>query len=265
MTFDIKRLQLIVHEAGKIIRSAKVTGENVDRKQGDANFVTDYDVQVQQFLMEKLGGVIPDETVYGEEEALGNQAGRLSGGFTFIIDPIDGTTDFVFDCRYSCISVAVAWSSALVAGCIYNPYLDQMYVAVRGLGCYMNGRRLKMEDLPVEKSIVGFGCARYNNPNMDLLFDVVKNLFNRCLAVRSGGSAALDLAKIAAGNHGAYIELLLQPYDYAAAAVMIEEAGGRIVQMDGSPITLNRPCSIVAGSKTAVAQILQTIREEKPK
>ena len=100
---------------------------------------------------------------------------------------------------------------------------------------------------------------------MDLLFDVVKNLFNRCLAVRSGGSAALDLAKIAAGNHGAYIELLLQPYDYAAAAVMIEEAGGRIVQMDGRPVTLNRPCSIVAGSKTAVAQILQTIREEKTK
>ena len=91
MTFDIKRLQLIVHEAGKIIRSAKVTGENVDRKQGDANFVT-------------------------EEETLGNQAGRLSDGFTFIIDPIDGTTNFVFDCRYSCISVAVAWSSALVAG-----------------------------------------------------------------------------------------------------------------------------------------------------
>lgn len=265
MTFDIKRLQEIVHEAGKILRAARVTGESVEQKPGEANFVTDYDVQVQQFLQEKLREMIPEATFFGEENTEGNQTGHLSDGFTFIIDPIDGTTNFVFDCQYSCISVAVAWGGALVAGCIYNPYLDQMYMAVRGLGCYLNGRRLKMEDLPVEKTMVGFGCARYNNPNVDLLFDVVKNLFHRCLAVRSGGSAALDLAKIAAGSHGAYIELLLQPYDYAAAAVMIEEAGGRIVQMDGRPITLDRPCSIVAGTKTAVAQILQTIRDEKAK
>ena len=239
MTFDIKQLQTIVREAGKILKDARAADGGVEQKQGEANFVTEFDVKIQQFLVEKLSAMIPDATFFGEEETEGNQAGRLSEGFTFIIDPIDGTTNFLFDCQYSCISVAVAWGGALVAGCIYNPYLNHMYLAVRGLGCYLNGRK-----------------------RVDFLFDLVKNLFHRCLAVRSGGSAALDLAKIASGSNVAYLELKLQPYDYAAAAVMIEEAGGRIVQMDGRPITLDRPCSILAGTKTAVAQILKTIREE---
>ena len=262
MTFDIKQLQTIVREAGKMLREARAADGNVESKPGDANFVTEFDVKIQEFLVAKLGEMIPDATFFGEEDTAGNQVGHLGDGFTFIIDPIDGTTNFLFDCQYSCISVAVAWGGALVAGCIYNPYLNQMYLAVRGLGCYVNGRRLKMEDLPVEKGIVAFGAARYNEDGVDFLFDLVKNLFHRCLAVRSGGSAALDLAKIATGGTVAYLELKLQPYDYAAAAVMIEEAGGRIVQMDGRPITLDRPCSILAGTKNAVAQILQIIREE---
>ena len=265
MTFDIKQLQLIVREAGKILKEARLDIVGVGQKQGEANFVTVYDVQIQQFLMEKLSQMIPDATFFGEEDTEGNQAGRLGDGFTFIIDPIDGTTNFMLDYHFSCVSVGVAWGGALVAGCIYNPYLNHMYVAIRGLGAYLNGRRLKMEDLLVERGIVAFGAARYNDDNVDLLFSVVRNLFNRCLAIRSGGSAALDLAKIASGSNAAYVEMKLQPYDYAAAALMIEEAGGRIVQMDGRPITLDRPCSILAGTKTAVAQILQTIREEKAK
>ena len=262
MTFDVKQLQTIVKEAGKMLRDARAKDGGVEQKSGEANFVTEYDVKIQQFLEKKLGEMIPDATFFGEEDTEGNEAGRLGDGFTFIIDPIDGTTNFLFDYQYSCISVAVAWGGALVAGCIYNPYLNHMYLAVRGLGCYLNGRKLKMEDLPVEKGIVAFGAARYNDDRVDFLFDLVKNLFHRCLAVRRGGSAALDLAKIAAGANVAYLALKLQPYDYAAAAVMIEEAGGRIVQMDGRPITLDRPCSILAGTKNTVSQILRIIREE---
>ena len=262
MTFDIKQFQSIVREAGQLILKANVSPDSVEKKPGDANLVTEYDVQIQQFLMEKLSEMIPDATFFGEEDTRGNQAGRLGEGFTFIIDPIDGTTNFVFDYHQSCVSVGVAWSGALVAGCIYNPYLNHMYVAVRGLGAYLNGCRLTMEDLPVEQGIVAFSCARYSEPRVDVLFDLVKHLFHRCLAIRSSGSAAIDLARIASGSNVAYLELKLQPYDYAAAAVIIEEAGGRIVQMDGRPITLDRPCSILAGTKNAVSQVLKIIREE---
>ena len=265
MAIDMARLQDIVREAGKLLLNAHVSEDGIDRKQGDANFVTVYDVRIQRFLMEKLRGLVPDAAFFGEEDTEGNQAGRLGDGYTFVIDPIDGTTNFMFRYHHSCISVGVAWAGRLVAGCIYNPYVDEMYTAVRGQGCYLTGRRLQMEALSVEQGIVAFGCARYNAEDVDLLFNVVKTMFHRSLSIRSSGSAALDLSRIASGSNAAYIELLLHPYDYAAAAVMIEEAGGCIVQMDGSPITLDSSCSILAGTKTAVTQILETIREETAK
>ena len=117
-----------------------------------------------------------------------------------------------------------------------------------------------MEDKPVSEGIIAFGCARYNESNVDLLFDVVKELFHSALSIRSGGSAALDLARIAAGSNVAYLELRLNPYDFAAAAIMIQEAGGTVVRMDGSPVTLDAPCSILAGTPAAVEEILDLIR-----
>lgn len=259
----IEAVETAVREAGQMLLGAHLSQNSVNNKQGDANFVTVYDVQIQRFLMNKLRALVPDAVFFGEEDTEGNQAGRLGEGYTFIIDPIDGTTNFMFRYHHSCVSVGVAYAGNLVAGCICNPYVDEVYTAVRGGGCFLNGRRLQMEDLPVEQGIIAFGCARYNEGNVDLLFAVVKELFQRSLSVRCGGSAALDLSRIASGSNVAYIELRLQPYDYAAAAVMIEEAGGCIVQMDGSPITLDRPCSILAGTKAAVSQILAVIREEK--
>ena len=262
MDLDVKRISAIVREAGKIMLEAKVSQESAGQKQGEGNFVTVYDVQIQKFLMEKFTELVPDATFFGEENVEGNDGGRVGDGMTFIIDPIDGTTNFLFHRQYSCVSVAVAWAGALVAGFIYTPYTDDMYIAVRGLGCFHNGRRVRMEDLPLEKGVLGFNCARYYNDHLDVFFDLVKNLFGRCLAIRSGGSAALDLAHVVTGGSVAYMETVLQPYDYAAAAVMIEEAGGRIVQMDGSAISIRRPCSILAGTRTAVSQILKVIREE---
>ena len=158
--------------------------------------------------------------------------------------------------------MGVALDGKLVLGCVYKPYVDEMYTAVRGEGAYLNGRRLVMKDLTVGESIISFGCARYNEGNVDLLFDVVKELFQRSLSVRCGGSAALDLCRVASGNNGAYLELRLNPYDYAAAALIIEESGGCIAQMDGSPITLEKPCCVLAGTKKAVQEIRELIREK---
>ena len=263
MQINMDAVAQLVRQAGRMILSAHVEQADVMKKHGDANFVTEYDVRIQKFLMTELRKRIPDAAFFGEEDTDGNQNDVLSDGYTFIIDPIDGTTNFMFGYHHSCVSVGVAFAGKLVAGCIYNPYVDEMYTAVKGEGAWLNGRRLHIEDLPVSGSIIAFGCARYNEGNVDLLFNVVKELFQRSLSVRCGGSAALDLSRIASGNNGAYLELRLNPYDYAAAAVMIEEAGGCIMQMDGSPITLDKPCSILAGTKRAVAEILELIRDKK--
>lgn len=247
-------IESIVREAGQIIRSAHLEQSDIHQKDGPANFVTDYDVRIQAFLIERLSAVVQDASFYGEEETEGNEH-SVGDGYTFFIDPIDGTTNFMFDYQFSCVSVGLAENGALIAGWVYNPYADRMYCAARGQGAFLNGKKLTIGDGSITDGIVAFGCARYNDTKVDLLFDIVKELFLRSLSIRNCGSAALDLSRVATGSHVGFFEFRLQPYDFAAAAVIIEEAGGMICQPDGTPIILNGPCSIVAGTKTAVEEI----------
>lgn len=116
-----------------------------------------------------------------------------------------------------------------------------------------------MEDRGLDAGICAFGCARYNEG--DGIFDILPTLFMRSLSIRNGGSAAIDLCRVASGSNVAYIEMLLQPYDYAAASVIIEEAGGQISQVSGEGLTLDHGCSIVAGTKTAFEEVRRIVRD----
>ena len=255
----MKSIEDIIREAGQILLSAHVEKKDVHMKAGPANFVTDYDVRIQRFLIEKLNGVFPGCGFFGEEDTEGNEH-RVDAGYTFFIDPIDGTTNFMFDYRNSCVSVGLAEDGKMIAGWVYNPYTEQFWSAKRGDGACLNGRKLRMEDRGLSDGICAFGCARYNEG--DGIFGILPELFTRSLSIRNGGSAAIDLCRIASGSNIGYVEMLLQPYDYAAASVIIEEAGGVIGQADGSPITLDRGCSIVAGSRKAAEEIKAFLKGE---
>ena len=126
----------------------------------------------------------------------------------------------------------------------------------------MNGRKLSLSDVPLNEGIAAFGCARYNADCTEEFFQVIRELFQRSLSIRDRGSAALDLCSIASMNNVCYFEIKLQPYDYAAASLIIAEAGGVITQMDGSPITLDGPCSIAAGTGSAHKELLEIVREK---
>ena len=243
-----------------MILDAHLEKDNIHQKTGPANFVTDYDVRIQTYLIEKLSGIVPGCGFFGEEKTEGNK--RSVEGYTFFIDPIDGTTNFMFDYRNSCVSVGLALDGAMIAGWVFDPYKDCLWSAVRCKGAKLNGKRIAIEDKGLSDGIAAFGCARYNDGGVDLMFDVVKDLFLSSLSIRNGGSAAIDLCRIASGSNAAYIELLLQPYDYAAASVIIEEAGGFISQVDSKPITLDRGCSIVVGTPKAVEEV-KTIYAQK--
>ncbi len=236
-----------------MILSVHLEKESIHQKTGPANFVTDYDVRIQEFLINRLSAIIPMAGYFGEEETEGNK--WKAEGYTFFIDPIDGTTNFMFDYHNSCVSVGLSLDGVMIAGWVYDPYSDQLWNAVRGQGAKLNGKQIGIENRSLSDGIAAFGCARYNDGNVDLMFDVVKELFLSSLSIRNGGSAAIDLCRIASGSNVAYIELLLQPYDYAAASVIIEEAGGVISTIDGWSITLDRGCSIVAGTPKAVEEV----------
>ena len=247
-----EKIEEAVRSAGAMIMSAHLEKNDIHQKAGPANFVTDYDVKIQRFLISELSGILPGAGFYGEEDTEGNES-RVADGYTFLIDPIDGTTNFMFDYHNSCVSVGLGLDGAMIAGWVYNPYSDQMWKAVKGQGAYLNGRRLRLENKALEDGICAFGCARYNE--WDKVFRVLEELFMRSLSIRNGGSAAIDLCRVASGSNVGYVEMKLQPYDYAAASVIIEEAGGVISQADGSHITLNAPCSIVAGTMKAAEEI----------
>lgn len=246
-----EQIETIIREAGGMILSAHIEKNNIHQKTGPANFVTDHDVRIQKFLIEKLSRVMPDAGYYGEEDTEGNK--RSIEGKVFFIDPIDGTTNFMFDYHNSCVSVGLAEDGAVIAGWVYDPYTNQFWSAERGQGAKLNGTRIVIEDKGLESGIAAFGCARYNEG--DGIFDILPDLFTHSLSIRNGGSAAIDLCRVASGSNVAYIEMLLQPYDYAAASVIIEEAGGVICQVNGSPITLDRGCSILAGTPKAVEEV----------
>lgn len=258
---DINVIIEIVREAGEILKSAHLQKDQIFDKEGDANFVTAFDMKIQKFLIEKILEVDPSASFYGEEESADNKKEISSTGYTYIIDPIDGTTNFMFDYKTSCISVGIAYKGSMYAGIIYNPYVDTMFHAVRNEGSYVNNRRLTLENKGLADGISAFGCARYNEDSTDLLFATVKKLFYKTLAIRSCGSAAIELARIANGSNAVYFEMLLQPYDYAAGAVIIEEAGGVITQIDGSPITIDKGCSILAGTKKAAEELRKLLDE----
>lgn len=256
---DYKAVEEVVRRAGMMIKEAHLSADSVQHKEGAANFVTSYDVAIQRFLIDELHRIVPEAAFFGEEETEGNTREKELDGLCFLIDPIDGTTNFMFRYNYSCVSVGLAYARKMIAGFVYNPYVDEMFTAVRGNGAYLNGNRIHVPDNTLEDGIASFGCARYNDPNTDLLFRVVQEMFNRSLAVRSGGSAALDLCRVASGASVVYLEMKLNPYDYAAASIIIEEAGGVITQIDGSKITLDQPCSILGAAPKAAGEVRKMI------
>ena len=166
----------------------------------------------------------------------------------------------MFGYHHSCVSVGLAHQGRIIAGFVYNPYVDEMYKGIRGQGSWLNGQKLEMENISVGEGIVAFGCARYNEDGADSFFRAVKELYMKSLSIRNGGSAALDLCRIASGSNAVYLEMKLQPYDFAAASLIVAEAGGVISQFDGAAVTLDGPCSVVAGAAKACEETREIIK-----
>lgn len=264
---DYQKIEDAVREAGKIMLSAHLDSGSVHEKEGGANFVTDYDVSIQRFLIDRFRAVLPEAGYYGEEDTEGvDRSGTEE--YVFYIDPIDGTTNFMCGYNHSCVSVGLAYRGKIIAGYVYNPYVDLMYSAVRGRGAFLNGKPLRLGDAALEDGIAGFDCTRYNEgtgETIDILFEAVKELYRRSLATREGGSAALGLCQVAAGANVVYVQMVLKPYDYAAASVIVEEAGGVMTQMDGSPVALDGSSSMVCGTRRAWAEAMEIVARAKQK
>lgn len=233
----------VIRSAGAIIREARRENIEIDEKAGRANYVTEYDRQVQEKLRRELCEICEDAIFVGEE---GETNGYEERGKYFIVDPIDGTTNFIKDYHASCVSVALITDGAAQFGAVYNPYLDEMFYAVKGEGAFCNDKRIKVSDEPLSNGLVLFGSSPYNEELSRKSFEVAYEFFTKALDIRRSGSAALDLCSVAAGRAELYFELILQPWDYAAGSLILEEAGGVITDFEGNKIRFDRPCSVLA-------------------
>ena len=150
----IEQVKQIVREASEIIKRAGDIAENTMAKEGTANYVTKYDLEVQKFLMKRLSETFEGCHFIGEEA--GCDENPVARGLTFIIDPIDGTTNFICRFQYSAISVGVVLDGEIVGGVVYNPYRGEMFWAEKGRGAYLNDTRLQPQDGPLSSSVVIF-------------------------------------------------------------------------------------------------------------
>ncbi len=254
----------IMCRAAKIMMSAHDIDSTVISKEGSANFVTRFDVAVEEFLAENLLSVIPDAVVIGEESD-DNHTELLSTRLSIIMDPIDGTTNFIHNYRYSAISVGICDKGEMVYGAVLDPYAGRLYHAEKGKGAFVRDtysgeeHAMHVSDRTLDDSLLGFGTSPYYRDELGKkTFDAVYTLFGICRDVRRSGSAALDLCNVASGALDVFFEYRLSPWDYAAASLIIGEADGVITQIDGSPITLDSPCSITAGNKHAHRSLLDS-------
>jgi myo-inositol-1(or 4)-monophosphatase len=233
----------IAREAGARLRGFFAQGVEMEYK-GDVDLVTVADRTVEKLIRARLGEAFPEHGVYGEE----GTRERMEGEFRWYVDPLDGTTNFAHGFPQFCVSLGLEQRPAhlqpdqdgtLVAAVIYDPLRDELFVAERGRGAQLNGKPLRVSRTPeLAEALVATGFPsrkRHASPNIHFYQEFTL----RSHGVRRAGSAALDLAYVAAGRMDAFWEFKLNPWDTAAGILLVEEAGGQVTDFAGQPFRLD--------------------------
>ncbi len=240
-------IEEIIFNAGKIMSFADRDKIRFDKKAGAANFVTEYDVKVQQYLEAEFIELMNRECAFLAEEE-GESENPLGDGYTFVIDPIDGTTNFMLDRRSSCISVGLLKDKKVVFGAVYTPYDKRYYYAILGKGAYCNHIPIHVSDREAERAIVSVGSAPYYKDMVHKIGVMTEEMLKSFADIRRVGSAALEACALACGELDGYCEPILGPWDYAAGVLIVSEAGGKSSDFDGKELGFTTSSSVVFGT-----------------
>jgi myo-inositol-1(or 4)-monophosphatase len=224
---------------------------------GPGNFVTAADRKAEDILRQELAKARPG---YG---FLGEESGRTEGSDSthlWIVDPLDGTTNFLHGIPQFAISVALEREGAIIAGLIYNPANDEMFLAERGKGAFLNDKRLRVAGRRrLADSVIACGLPHQGRGDLELSRRELTVVQERVAGLRRFGSAALDLAWIAAGRFDGYWERGLSPWDMAAGILLVREAGGFVTDLDGADAMLSKG-DIIAGNETIHRDLLSLLQ-----
>jgi myo-inositol-1(or 4)-monophosphatase len=237
----------VSEEAGRIMQTAK--RPKVMEKSGHANFCTETDEKIQAFLIEKLSGLLPEASFLGEEDGQDVFTSKMSRGYCFVIDPIDGTSNFIYSYHPSVVSIGLLKDGKPYMAVIRNPYDEMTFSASAGQGAYMNGEKLLSSDAPLSDSLAVFGTAPYYTELQDQTFEYARKLLPLCVDLRRSGTAAWDMCCVAMGRCSLYFEMRIQLWDYAAAALVASEAGCSVTDIKGDPLSYQGATSILCRAR----------------
>lgn len=243
--------------AGEILQQGFGSQFNISSKKGKHNLVTEFDHKSEKAIIEFINENVKNSHFLSEESG---ESGLNSGNTFWIIDPLDGTVNFAHEIPIFSVSIAAIQKGKTIAGIVYQPITDELFVAEKGKGSFLNGKKLKVSNVfSLQESILATGFPYDLDKNPFQCIDHLADILKLGIPIRRMGSAAIDLAYTAAGRFEGYFEVELGPWDVAAGKLLVEEAGGKVTQWNGKPFDIQSRKTILASNKhihDAISQIL---------
>ncbi|MFD1735659.1 inositol monophosphatase family protein [Bacillus salitolerans] len=248
-----------IKEAGSRIRDSFNKKLLIKTKSNKDDLVTNMDHETEQFLISKITETFPNHQILGEE-GFGDEVKALDG-VVWIIDPIDGTMNFVHQQRNFAISIGIYEDGVGQIGLIYDVVNDELYHAKKGQGAFFNDTALPaLSDVSVDEAVIGIN-ATWVLENKRIDSSVLTPLVKQVRGTRSYGSAALEMAYVAAGRLDAYITMRLAPWDFAAGMILIAEVGGVVTNIKGQPVGLLNESSVFASNGNLHKEVMKNYIE----
>lgn len=233
----------------------------IAHKEGFANIVTSSDLAVQNALKEGLAALLPGSGFLCEEE----DRHQLGKEYTWIIDPIDGTANYSRGIDQCAICVGLKHHDEMELAVVYLPRTEELFSAVKGQGAYLNGKPIHVSSRPFADAVMSTALPVYHKVYADLCSEIIRETFKQCNDIRRFGAAAPELCYLSMGRTELYFEYLLSPWDYAAASLIVTEAGGIVANLDGHQPALTQPTGILAANSDANLQQLLSIVQDYSK
>jgi len=250
--------------AGNLIsRAARDLDRITVSSKGPKDFVTEVDRAAEQAIVDTLLEAYPQHGILAEEGTASER--NKDAEYVWVIDPLDGTTNFLHGMPQYCISIALRHHHQITQGVIYDPVRNDLFTASRGRGAFLNDRRIRVSRrTALAESLVGTGFPFRSGEYVDVYIAMMRTMIEKTAGLRRPGAAALDLAYVAAGWYDAFFELSLRPWDVAAGSLLVVEAGGLIGDMQGEQ-SWYETGHIIAATPKVFAQMVQALGPLAPK
>jgi myo-inositol-1(or 4)-monophosphatase len=245
-------------QAGDLLRKGFGTAFEISSKPGGRhNLVTQYDKAAETLIFSSIMKRFPNHGFIGEE-----QGQRKQGDVVWIVDPLDGTVNFAHGIPIFAVSIAAAIENEIIAGCVYQPITQELFWAEKGKGSFLNGTPLAVtQNKTFDETLLATGFPYNVDENPLHCIETFDKMTRKGIPIRRFGSAAIDLSYVAAGRFDAYWEVSLQPWDYAAGKLIVEEAGGKVTRYDGAHCNIFEETTIIATNKHLHPAMLEAVRK----